>query len=602
VTVSDDVPLEPRSIYLRGYVVRDKKPKQGAFDPEGEEVDRVPPADVTLTFDCETTVDAAQSLRFGAYQLREDGELIEHGLFHAEDIDPTDLAVLATVAKSQGLRLRTVRHFVDYVLFDQVYRQGGVVIGFNLPFDLSRIALQHGSARSSMSGGFSFKLSKNTDWPRVRIKHISAKMAFIRYGATPTKRTPNGQKKRGLVVPPRRGSFVDVKTLASAILSGGYSLLSLSRDALKVEHPKFDMDEHGGPLTPEYVAYALRDVQATWECYVELTNRLKGYGLTTVEPKTLYSEASLGKAYLKQMGIKPWRELQPGFPPEMIGQILSTYYGGRAEVNIRREKREVLYCDFLSMYPTVCTQMGLWRFVIANGVTWRDATAETQAFLDRLGPDDMMDKATWSGLTTLVQLCPSDDILPVRARYGGENASNIGVNRLTSDTPLWYTLADVIAAKLLGGGKAPVILQAVRFDPDGMQTDLRPIDIAGNPDFHVEPATTDFYRRVIDLRQTVKVNRDATKGAEKARLNGEQQALKILANATSYGIFIEMIVNDLEKAEVLKGYGVDGREFPVTTKKYEEPGFFFHPLLATLITGAARLMLALAGLGILRHR
>jgi hypothetical protein len=450
VTVSDDVPLEPRSIYLRGYVVRDKKPKQGAFDPEAEEFDRVPPADVTLTFDCETTTDAAQSLRFGAYQLREDGELIENGLFHAEGINPGDLAVLAAVAKSHGLRLRTVRHFVDYVLFDQVYRQGGVVIGFNLPFDLSRIALDHGSARSSMRGGFSFKLSKNTDWPRVRVKHVSSKVAFIRYGAPPKKRTPAGQAKRGLVVPPRRGSFVDVKTLASAILSGGYSLLSLSRDVLKVEHQKIDVDEHGGPLTPEYVAYGLRDVQATWECYVELTNRLKGYGLTTVEPKTLYSEASLGKAYLKQMGITPWRELQPGFPPKMIGQILSTYYGGRAEVNIRREKREVLYCDFLSMYPTVCTLMGLWRFVIANGVTWRDATAETQAFLDRLGPDDMMDKAAWSGLTTLVQLCPSDDILPVRARYGGENASNIGVNRLTSDTPLWYTLADVIAAKLLG--------------------------------------------------------------------------------------------------------------------------------------------------------
>jgi hypothetical protein len=105
---------------------------------------------------------------------------------------------------------------------------------------------------------------------------------------------------------------------------------------------------------------------------------------------------------------------------------------------------------------------------------------------------------------------------------------------------------------------------------------------------------TDFYKRVIDLRQTVKGKRDDTEGEEKARLDGEQQALKILANATSYGIFIEMIVNDLDSAEVLRGYGVDGHEFPVTSKKYEEPGHYFHPLLATLITGAARLMLALA--------
>ena len=92
----------------------------------------------------------------------------------------------------------------------------------------------------------------------------------------------------------------------------------------------------------------------------------------------------------------------------------------------------------------------------------------------------------------------------------------------------------------------------------------------------------------------MQAERDSTQGGDKARLNAEQLALKILANATSYGIFIEMIVHTLDKSEVLTGYGVDGRAFDVFTKKYEDPGPFFHPLLATLITGAARLMLALA--------
>jgi hypothetical protein len=31
-------------------------------------------------------------------------------------------------------------------------------------------------------------------------------------------------------------------------------------------------------------------------------------------------------------------------------------------------------CDFLSMYPTVCTLMRLWQFVIAKGITWREST------------------------------------------------------------------------------------------------------------------------------------------------------------------------------------------------------------------------------------
>ena len=50
-----------------------------------------------------------------------------------------------------------------------------------------------------------------------------------------------------------------------------------------------------------------------------------------------------------------------------MGIIMSTYYGGRSEVRFRRVRiAQVLYCDFLSMYPTVCTLMGLWRFVIAE--------------------------------------------------------------------------------------------------------------------------------------------------------------------------------------------------------------------------------------------
>jgi hypothetical protein len=74
------------------------------------------------------------------------------------------------------------------------------------------------------------------------------------------------------------------------------------------------------------------------------------HGLSLTSPHEIFSEASLGKAYLKEMGIKQWRQMQPDFPPELIGIIMSTYYGGRSEVHIRRDVTQVLYCDFLSMY------------------------------------------------------------------------------------------------------------------------------------------------------------------------------------------------------------------------------------------------------------
>lgn len=51
-------------------------------------------------------------------------------------------------------------------------------------------------------------------------------------------------------------------------------------------------------------------------------------------------------------------------------------------------------------------------------------------------------------------------------------------------------------------------------------------------------------------------------------------------------------MDELEKREERWCHGASGKPFSVATDKGEKPGRYFHPLLATLITGAARLMLA----------
>ena len=181
---------------------------------------------------------------------------------------------------------------------------------------------------------------------------------------------------------PDRGYFVDVKTLAAALTSKSHSLASLS-ELLKVPTPKAESDEHGGALTPDYVRYGLRDVQTTWECFDVLAQRFASFGLRDTGLYDLYSEASLGKAYLRAMGIKPWQEVHRGFPLHLVGAIMSAYFGGRAEVHIRRQITPVVHTDFLSMYPTVCTLMGLWSFVRAKGVTHRDDTNAVTALLAR---------------------------------------------------------------------------------------------------------------------------------------------------------------------------------------------------------------------------
>ena len=69
-------------------------------------------------------------------------------------------------------------------------------------------------------------------------------------------------------------------------------------------------------------------------------------------------------------------------------------------------------------------------------MTWRDATIETAEFLSRMTPADLQNPETWPLLTTLVQIMPDDDILPVRAKYSGELQATIGINYLSSNSPL----------------------------------------------------------------------------------------------------------------------------------------------------------------------
>jgi hypothetical protein len=208
------------------------------------------------------------------------------------------------------------------------------------------------------------------------------------------------------------------------------------------------------------------------------------------------------------------REMQPDFPDDLLGKILSAYYGGRSEVRWRRTIKQVLYCDFLSMYPTVFTLMGLWRFVIAQGVDWVDTTNDTHHFLENLTLSDLQSAATWKRLATLVRVAPDTDIFPVRAKYADAPSHTIGLNFLNSEQPLWYTLADVITSMLLTG-KTPEILEAISFLPREPQADLKSIRVAGKAGYEIDPEKDDFFKRIIDLRAAVKRDLKNAKGAEK---------------------------------------------------------------------------------------
>jgi hypothetical protein len=136
----------------------------------------------------------------------------------------------------------------------------GAIVGFNLPFDLSRLAARHNPARGKMRGGFSFQLSEDPRRARIRVKHISGRASLIQFAAVRKRRDTKGNRRKGQRVPVRRGWFVDVKTVAAALFSRSLSLASLA-DFLKTQTRKASTDEHGGPLTWDYIQYAAQDVR-----------------------------------------------------------------------------------------------------------------------------------------------------------------------------------------------------------------------------------------------------------------------------------------------------------------------------------------------------
>jgi hypothetical protein len=589
-------------VALRAYTAPRRKPRNTTARPWA-----LPRAVLVVDTGSRTTPD--QGLTFGCWDVLVDGQSVDRGIFYADDLPAEDLATLrayvathrADTPGREPLRLLSFRAFKAQVLWKLAYKGRALVVGFNLPFDFGRLAVGWGIARGDYyGGGFSLVLwdyERNGEWhedryrPRLNVRTIDSKRALTGFSKRrdPDRADlipegdPAGKPDPSYAFP---GHLLDLKTLAFALTNEGYSL-ERACEVFGVAHAKHEVAEHG-QVTPKYVDYARRDVLATAEHLEKLLAEFGRHPLA-LAPTKAFSPASVGKAYLRAMGIRPVLARQPGFPAEVLGHAMVAYYGGRAEDRIRRVSVPVVYLDFLSMYPTVNTLMGLWGFLTAAEIRVEEATEATRDLLASVTLDGCFDPAFWRDLPVLVLVDPDGDVLPVRARYGGGDAWQIGVNVLASGEPRWYTLADCVAATLLAG-KAPRVLRAVRLvASEERQAGLVPVALRGA--VAADPVADDFFRRVIEERKRLEGRTDLAE-ADRDRLD---QFLKVLANSTSYGVFAEMNRQDLgsDRRERVTVHGLDDAPFPATVAGPEEPGAFCFPPVAAFIAGAARLMLAL---------
>jgi hypothetical protein len=575
---------EHHNIYVRAYTVelKEKQPRNERRKDEPKW------PEYALLLDCETRLTADQTLTFGFWRFCElrDVEyvVLEEGIFHDEEITAKELDFLRKHAKTtkpetiddgcDRLRLYSRPKFVHEV-FGMAIQAKAMIVGFNLPFDLSRIAVDWNPAQN---GGWTLimeqwsnpktgKIEPNESFPRVVIKALNSKTAIIGSTRAPMSlRRSKGKQVR--LWPAAR--FLDLRTLLWALRNRSYSLKSACREfgvPGKLDH------RPSGRVDFEEVEYCRQDVRAT----VDLLNAVKQeYDLHPIQPGPdgMFSPASVAKSYMEELNISyPGTKVKDS--GRAYGIAMQSYFGGRAECRIRNWEVPVCPVDFMSQYPTVNELLGNWSVPTAEGITFPEATESVRRLLAQITLDRCFNRRRWQQFKFFALVHPDDDILPVRTVYNG-TTQNIGINYLTSKEPIWFAGPDIIASILLTG-KVPRIEKAIRVVPRGRQAKLRSTSLRGMVD--VDANKNSFFRHVIEQR------------AAHASNPALYYWLKILATSGSYGLFVELNPNDVDSADIKMFSGEES--FETVSEVIEEPGRWFAPHIASLITSGGRLLLAM---------
>ena len=579
-------------LYLRAHTVVSGNENEKAGESPNRSRPPAPWPDYALVWDTETTLGLDQQLNFGIWRfcVLQGAEYvsIEEGIFYRDGLAGRDVETILAYQQEHyasglvkgtdsALVVLSRSEFVERRLWESV-RAGALIVGFNLSFDISRIALHW---KRADNGGFSFVLSElsrkhvqNHHRPCVRIAPLNGVAERIELTGV---RRRDEQKKW------RHGRFLDLHTLAFALTDNSYSLAGavevFGSQAEKMQY------EPTGRITEDELTYARQDVRATLGLLNALKHEYEQHPITrhpnALPPDRAYSPASIGKAYLRAMGIVEPKRKFNDLPPRIHGVAMAAYYGGRAECRIRRWPVPVVPVDLTSEYPSVDALLRVWELLTAARITAEDATDEVRALLANVTLDDLFQPEFWKQLNFYGRILPDGDILPIRSTYGSKSGTcNIGLNELHWKQPMWVAGPDLIASVLLRG-HIPNVLEAFRVVPHGKQSGLRPVKLRGA--ISVDPRNEDFFTRVIEYRKQNKAN---------DRL---QYFLKILANSTSYGTYLELnpVKVSAKKRPKITVYSGERTFEQPAPDTIEQPGSFYFPLLGALITSGGRLLLAM---------
>jgi hypothetical protein len=586
---------ETHDIFLRAHtvVVDPKKSKKGKRRGRGLGRGLKKWPEYAVVFDCETRVDTRQGLTFGFYRLlrlQDAGYVLEEeGAFFDDDLPAHECKVLETYASTAETEVKSFpphfplhprSEFVKQVFY-RYARKGALIVGFNLGFDLNRLAR---SWHEGNKNEWSLVLvqykdgNENLHFPRVLIDPIDSKKSFISFRK---EWIPKDKKGRPKAKPTKinESRLLDLRTLLFALFNQPLSLKhACNLEAFK-KHNLPQKIEHTptGKVTLEEIKYARQDVR----CTAALLNAAKQeFDLhpIPVAPDKAYSPASIAKGYLEAMDIQPPDE-KFNVSRRNLGIAMGSFMGGRSETRLRLQEVPVVPVDFTSEYPTTCVLLGLWDILTAKSLSFPNATKQVRKLISSITLDQCFRPSLWPDLRFFALVKPKKHILPVRTMYDG-STPNIGNNYLTSTKPLWIAGPDLIASAIQTGS-APHVIRAIRIMPRGKQPNLRMVNLRGMVE--IDPYKDDLFKHTIEQRKLHKSDKDL------------QYWLKVFANSM-YGFFAEINPEPTPERRPVRIHVYSGEDNYIPSKRIhvkEKQGHWYAPYLASLITSGGRLLLAM---------
>jgi hypothetical protein len=351
-----------------------------------------------------------------------------------------------------------------------------------------------------------------------------------------------------------------------------------------------------GTVNRNALLYGRQDVRATYALFKALRSEYRRHPFATFanerrKPKLgrymgqLYSSASIAKQYLRLLGIAPLLQKQPRFNRRYLGYASASYFGGRADVRVRKRDITVRVADYTAMYPTIFCLQRLDKLLTAPEIKAKVVTAEIKPLVGQMASHSalLFEPKTWTKFNCLVLIDPQWAVLPVRMCENASDPYTIAVTPIDTSEGRWYTLADVLASVLFGQ-IAPRIRRAIRFVPSGRRRSKtvrfrNAVDLRSNGP---------FFKTIVEQRQIAKRNSSGDRD-----LAALEAGLKQLAAGGAYGIYAEVNVQPAKSDDDLPGDVYADIAYFAKKVHDERPGAFNNPLIASLVTGGARLMLAL---------